>query len=273
MADLGLASSISFAEQRTSSMTDKCQIPRLDARFGLLSLRMKRLLRGDWSVSLTFLLMILAVGEVPCPAQEQVRNFTVHTGSLNLDFTVGRSFGTVASAQTDPLEFGTDSAISGPGGITAGAAMGVSISPWLLFMAEASYVAGGCRQYDFGAGFTGDSLTSAWVYEAGVHFRYRATENGRFVPYFAGGLSTIQVRANLLVNFLPPDPPSPGMLVGGATDLRLKQATFAPLAGVGFRYYITRSFGIRSELKGYFPTGEVRAPFGRIVGGVFFQLR
>ncbi len=175
LADLGLASSISFAEQRTSSMTDKCQIPRLDARFGLLSLRMKRLLRGDWSVSLAFLLMILAVGEVPCPAQEQVRDFTVHTGSLNLDFTVGRSFSTVASAQTDPLEFGTDSAISGPGGITAGAAMGVSISPWLLFMAEASYVAGGRRQYDFGAGFTRDSLTSAWVYEAGVHFRYRAT--------------------------------------------------------------------------------------------------
>ncbi len=212
----------------------------------------------------------------------------LHTGAINLDVIAGWSAGGVGESTIKHPVF-NNFRVNGAGAEQGGLAAGVSLHPRLLFTAEAALVNGQHRSRDLGSGYTASWYTRAAVYDADLQFRFQRKPEScehrrepaggsgfRFscaVPYVEGGLSTVQNRANVLVEYSAPPPVTPGAVLAGATSARVHEATFAFNAGAGLRYYLSRWFGIRIGARGYFPTGLVRQPFARFSGGVFFQVK
>ena len=192
-----------------------------------------------------------------------------HTGAVNLDVLGGWSFGGVGSSVVSLPDF-NNFRIDGQGGGSGAIAVGVSLHPRLLFIAEAALFNGSHLRSDLGSGYTAETYTRAAVYDVSIQWRFRADATRGFIPYLGAGPSTVQNRASVLVLFTAPEP---GQKVSSAaTESRLHQATFAISGAAGVRYYINHWFGLRFEAKGYFPTGIVKQPFGRVAAGVFIQL-
>ena len=212
----------------------------------------------------------------------------LHTGGVNLDVIAGWSVGGVGESIIKLPVFNSFR-VNGAGSEQGGLAGGVSLHPRLLFTGEVALLNGEHRSRDLGGGYTASWYTRAAVYDADFQYRFQRKAEScehkreppagtglRFscaVPYVEGGLSTVQNRANVLVEFSAPPPVTAGTVLAGATSARVHEATFAFNAGAGFRYYLSRWFGIRIGARGYFPTGLVRQPFARFSGGIFFQVK
>jgi hypothetical protein len=90
----------------------------------------------------------------------------------------------------------------------------------------------------------------------GIHFRVPFKES-RIVPYAAFGLG--YMRSNLTI--------PQNNVERGAND-------FAINGGGGLRFYVGERWGFRFEGKVYRTTnGDLEGTFGKIVGGIFYQLR
>jgi hypothetical protein len=210
-----------------------------------------------------FCLFVVTLADPPAWAQPN----PVHTGSIEIGAFGGAGFGTIAgvtNAQTG--------LIAGDSGASGGVNFGIAINRRLFFQGEASYQDGGGRKTTHAPLTTIEKSTRAWIYEADLQLRFQPASAPYFVPYIVVGGAFEQIRADSLSLFENPGAP-PGQLLSFTQQIRLRQAAFAPAVGAGFRYYITPKFGFRVEVKGYFPTSDVKDPFGRAVGGIFFQFR
>lgn len=199
----------------------------------------------------------------------------LHTGALHIDITAGSIFGTVAGVQGSLPEF-EQLPITGTGGPAGGIGLGASITPRLLFQTDIAFADGGHSTRNLGGGYTAEMYTRAFLLDAGVHvtlktFRHR---NQWIIPYWSAGVTTQQGRANLLVSFSSTGiEVPPGGLYVGASDLRITQASFAMHTGLGMRWWIRSGFGVRAEMRGYFPTGPINSPSARVLVGLLFSVR
>jgi hypothetical protein len=135
-----------------------------------------------------------------------------------------------------------------------GANVGYGITKVIFPYAEVSYFPGierteGITRYKF-------SVTD---FHGGLHLR-APIAGSRVVPYGIIGVGMLRFgeTKRTVAGVTSPD--------DGSTD-------FAVNGGGGVRIYVTERFGFRFEGKFYKPTGRFSDPFGRIVGGIFFQSR
>ena len=113
---------------------------------------------------------------------------------------------------------------------------------------------------------------------AGVHIRIPIAES-RVVPYLVAGFGVIHSPERLVdAEF--------SIAQGGTDTIQLtapSDTTPAVNAGGGLRFYVNQRFGLRVEAKAYKPVGDYTAfpgvgspesaVFGKVVGGIFFQIR
>jgi len=135
-----------------------------------------------------------------------------------------------------------------------GGNVGYGITKVIFPYAEVSYFPGIQRK-------DGSSLYEVPVtdFHGGLHLR-APIPGSRVVPYGIIGVGMLRF-GDTKRTFL-----GISQSVAGSTD-------FAVNGGGGVRIYVTERFGFRFEGKIYKPTGRFPDPFGRIVGGIFFQSR
>lgn len=202
-------------------------------------------------------LLVLCLGSFAAVASAQVP--AVRAGSFEVGGFVGASYG------LDSYR------VMGGGNVSYG------VTKYLLPYVEYSYFPG--IQREFTGTFSGTSNTYKASYSVpisdfhgGVHLRIPIKES-RLVPYGVlgfGGLKfsdfnyTITYQDAGGTHVLPNNPAK------GTT-------AFAVNYGAGLRYYISPTFGVRVEAKGYKPTGDKAQgfsdPFMKAEFGIFVQLR
>lgn len=207
-------------------------------------------------------------------------------GSFEIGILAGDTLGGLVPADTGLANFG-GFRIKSPGSGAVGVSVAIAANPKLLFYGQVSAWKGEHRDRPLTAGYSAATNLFNLVYEGGFERVFplssrtgtaqsvsgRAHRPGPFALYVLGAGSTIQKRVDVVVNYTDPNPnPSPSDVLGAATRVRLKKAVFAPVVGVGARYYFAHRFGIRIESKAYFPTGDVPRPTGVASGGIFVDL-
>jgi len=216
---------------------------------------------------------VLLVAAVSFSGSAQAQPGPVHTGSIEVGVFGAGQFGDVADVSAGVVAPGFK--IAGASGGGGGFNIGIAMNRRFVFQGEASFADGGGRQYSTVAAsptpFFIQTSTRAWIYEADLNMRFQP-KSSKFVPYLLIGGAGIQTRADALVTNSNPAAIAPNP-ANTALQTSFRQTTFAPALGAGFRQYVTPKFGFRMELKGYFPTGDVKSPFSRLSGGVFFQFK
>ncbi len=194
----------------------------------------------------------------------------LRTGVIEFGVSGGYAAGDVGGARVN-LPGVITYRVEGRGGPSGKLHVGLGMSSRYQFVAEAAFLAGGRAKADLGGGFQVETKTNAIVGAASVHVRFPVTR--RFVPYLAIGAGSVQARTDTLVQYAAPLRIS-GTLSDAATQVRLKEGSFASLAGVGAQFFPAKSrIGLRVEAKSYFPTGSSHTPFVQITVGVFTWLR
>ncbi len=113
---------------------------------------------------------------------------------------------------------------------------------------------------------------------AGVHIRIPIAES-RVVPYLVAGVGVIHSPEKVVnATFSIAQGQTDSIQITAPSD-----TTPAVNAGGGIRYYVNQRFGLRVEAKAYKPIADytafpgVGSPesaiFGKVVGGIFFQIR
>lgn len=232
-------------------------------------------------------LPVLAVLSVPVDLLKAQDTFSpeFHTGRVNIDLFGGWGVGAVGQSTITLPNFNNYVA-QGSGTETGGAGLGVALNPSLLFTGEVTQLNGSHQNTPpfalsgIAGLFTIQTYTRAQAYDAGLQIAIPKTKNSplrklpaRLVPYAGAGVSTLQNRASVLVQFVATPPVAAGTQTGGATAARVRQGAFAINSAIGARWYFNKWFGLRVEGKGYFPTGTVKQPLGRLTAGIFFQFR
>ena len=191
----------------------------------------------------------------------------LRTGSIELGLMGGNAIDGLARADIPLANFvGFRVASSGTGLLSLNVA--VAIKPNLLFFGQIAALKGKHERRPLSGGYSAETNLLNVLYEGG--FEYIFPPKKRLSPYLLVSGATVQKRIDTLVNFvnLNPFPPEKEPLAG-ATRVRLTRAVFAVAGGGGLRYYFTRHFGLRFELKSYFPTTDVRTPFAAATAGIF----
>ena len=211
----------------------------------------------------------------------------IHVGALNLDFVGGWGVGDVGGSIVSLPDF-NNFRVNGGGNANGGLGLGVLLHPRLMFIGEIGLLNGQHKFQDLGGGYTAKTYTRAAAYDVGLeyllkkdpssceHVNPKKTTETVFrclVPFVGAGVSTVQNRANVLIEFASSGQVPVGGLYTGASSVRLHQATFAATGQVGARYFVSHRFGFIVSVKAYFPSGLVKEPFSRISGGIFVQLR
>jgi hypothetical protein len=204
-----------------------------------------------------------------------------HTGAITVEATGGIGTGGIGESVVNLPAF-NDFRVRGSTGPSGGLAAGVFLNANLIFMANLSILGGAHRNYDLGGGYSAQTSTRAVVFAADFQYsllprsgrcehskRAGLTTFSCLIPYFEGGLGTVQNRANVLVPYNPSGQVPQGQVLSGASAARVHQATFAFNGGLGARYYINRHFGLLMDARGFFPTGLVKEPFGQFSGDIF----
>lgn len=135
-----------------------------------------------------------------------------------------------------------------------GANVGYGVTKVIFPYAEVSYFPG-IQRKDGGTQYE----VPVTDFHGGLHLRVPIAGK-RVVPYGIIGLGMLRF-GNTKRTFA-----GVSQSVEGSSD-------FAVNGGGGVRVYVTERFGFRFEGKIYKPTGRFSDPFGRIVGGIFFQSR
>jgi hypothetical protein len=230
------------------------------------------------------------VGALESKAADQASDTTLsadlRTGRIDVSVLGGWSFGAVGQSVT-ALPVFNSYVIKGIGAASGGISVGVFLNPRVLFFGEGTFLNGAHQNttnvmvpsLPNGVFTSVQTYTRAVAYNASIEamlFPGRcalATKHLRLMPYVGGGVGTVQNRADVLDQFVF-NPPVPPMAQSSfAYSARVRPATFALNSAFGVRCYLTKSFGLRIEAKGYFPTGAVKEPFARLSGGVFYQFR
>lgn len=191
-------------------------------------------------------------------------------GVIEVGISAGWATGNIGGAHLNLQEV-IDYRIKGHNGPSGELHLGVGVSARLEFLADAAILSGGRARQDLGEGYTIETKAAAVVYGAALHVRFPRVH--RSVPYLAAGLGSVQSRTDTLVLYSNPTH-APGAIVSAATQVRLKEGSLAPTAGVGMHFFAPHArIGIRLESKAYFPTGSSRTPFLQVSVGVFTWLR
>jgi hypothetical protein len=217
-------------------------------------------------------------------AEKRDEKADLKTGKISLDFLAGWSFGAVGQSIVAVPVF-NNYVVNGTGAVAGGIGFGVAIKPSILFFANVAVLDGhhhttsGVVVPGFDGLFAVQTYTRSVVYDADIEKMF-CTRNHilgikrfKFIPYFAGGVGTVQSRADVLDQYVPNPPVSAGDYPPAAWNGRGRAGAFALNSSLGARVFLRRSFGLRLEAKGYFPTGTVKAPFVRLSSGVFFTFR
>ena len=163
--------------------------------------------------------------------------------------------------------YGIDKARVMGGGNVAYAATRV-VMPY----AEFSYFPGIGRSISVPLGTSGRNANfnfqvPLYDFHGGVHLRV-PLKDSRVIPYGvigAGMIHTLKRTENVSIsdslgNFnVPIDVPA--------------RSDFAVNFGGGIRFYVNERFGFRAEAKAYRPTGTYTDIFGKVEGGIFFQIK
>lgn len=133
--------------------------------------------------------------------------------------------------------------------------------------AEFSYFPGIGRRETLSTGTIREFSIPLYDFHGGIHLRVPVHER-YFVPYGVFGAGVIHSPARSVTATVPGNPPQvfPNLEVASRTD-------FAVNGGGGIRFYVAEKVGFRVEAKIYKPTGQFTNPFGKVVGGVFYQFK
>lgn len=201
------------------------------------------------------LLFLTSFASVACAQVPAIRGGSVEVGGF-----VGASYGL------------TNYRVMGGGNVS------YAINKYILPYGEFSYFPGVDRTLatgtfpSTGATYKISGPMSISDFHGGVHFRYPIKES-RLVPYGVfgvGGLNFSGFNANIAyTDSLGASHQIPNFSVPGGTY-------FAINYGGGLRYYLSPTWGMRVEAKGYKPTGPSGSaysdPFLKVEFGVFIQL-
>jgi len=196
------------------------------------------------------LLMVNSVPEAGAQSKSVVR-----AGSFEIGPFLGASYG------IDRFRF------MGGGNVT------FAVNKYVLPYVEFSYFPGIARTSSGTFEGTGRPFTTTYTvpladFHGGIHLRLPVFREKPVVPYLvfgAGGLTHFDKTVNATFNDGVTTLPVTFKAAGG-TD-------FAVNTGGGIRFYVGQRFGFRVEAKAYKPTGDYPDVFGKVEGGVFFQLR
>jgi len=192
----------------------------------------------------------------------------IRDGSIEIGVAAGDTLGGLVPADIPLAAFNGFHVKSAGRGILA-ISVAIAGTRSLLFYGQFSGFKGARASYDFGSGYSATTNLLNIVYEGGFErlFPIRRTP---LALYALGAAATVQKRVDVIVNYTNPASSLPPTdVLGGATRVRLKKATFAPAVGGGLRCYVGRRFGFRLEVKSYFPTADVVRPTGVASGGIF----
>ncbi|MCX6629407.1 MAG: hypothetical protein NTW28_17455 [Candidatus Solibacter sp.] len=194
----------------------------------------------------------------------------LRTGVIEFGLSGGLAAGDVGGANID-LPGVITYRVEGRGGPSGKLHVGLGMWSRYQFVADAAVLGGGRAKSDLGGGFQVETKTNAIVYGAGIHVRFPVSR--RLIPYLALGGASVQSRSDTLVLFTAPTK-TPGLPSDAATRVRLREGSFAGVAGGGAQFFPARSrVGLRVEVKSYFPTGTSHTPFMQLTAGVLTWVR
>jgi len=196
----------------------------------------------------------------------------LRVGGIEIGVAAGYGAGDVGGAKVDLPEILTYR-VKGGGGTAARLHAGIGMWSRYQFVAEAAWMSGGRSSADLGNGTAVEARANAVVYDACVHIRFPTGSGRQFVPHLSLGAGSVQSRSDTLVRFTALAP-TPGLPLDAATQVRQREGSFAPLAGVGAQVYLARKrVGFSFEAKSFFPTGTSHTPFVQMTVGVLTWVR
>jgi hypothetical protein len=196
---------------------------------------------------------------------------SLREGSFEIGVLAGDTIGGLVPADIALSNF-NNFRVKSPGAGVFGMNIAIAGSSKLLFYGQVSGFKGEHEPRGLPEGYSATTNLFNLVYEGGFE-RILPIHSRSVALYALGAGATIQKRVDVIVNYADQNAaPAPTDVLGAATRVRLKNAVFAPVVGVGLRYYAGRLFGFRFESKAYFPTGDVPRPTGVACAGVFVDL-
>jgi hypothetical protein len=190
---------------------------------------------------------------------------TIHAGEVEIGITAGRSLGDVGGAFVN-LPGTITYRISAKGSASGMVFAGAALTDHIIAMAEASFLNGSHGSSDLGGGNIAETYTRAVIYDVAGEYRF-LIRSRKWVPYAGLGIGTDQSRSDVLVRFTGTPTSTP--VLAAATQVRLREAAFAPLFVAGLQGFLGHRYGFRVEGRGFLPTGSSHDPIGEVTAGVF----
>jgi hypothetical protein len=211
-------------------------------------------MRSKTATALVFAPLALLVFAAVPNAGAQGKSL-VRSGSFEVGPFLGASYG------IDQFRF------MGGGNVT------FAVNKYILPYVEFSYFPGIGRSIKGVFPDTGRPYSTSYAipladFHGGVHIRLPIFREKPVVPYLVFGAGAlIHFNDNVTATYFDGTTTQPiSLKVPGGSD-------FAVNTGGGIRFYLNQRFGLRVEAKAYKPTGDFTDVFGKVEGGVFFQLR